>query len=39
MNLYRIERSQRGEEFTTWSPTGVLNYHVPDSFGELVFVA
>lgn len=38
MNLYRIERSQRGEEFSAWSPTGIPNYHVPDRFGELVFV-
>jgi hypothetical protein len=38
MNLYHIERSQRGEEFSAWSPTGVLNYHVPDRFGEPVFV-
>jgi len=26
------------EEFGAWCPTGVLNHHVPDSFGELVFV-
>jgi hypothetical protein len=38
MNLYRIERSQHGDELSAWSPTGVPNYHVPDRFGQLVFV-
>jgi hypothetical protein len=38
VNLFRIERPQWGDEFSAWSPTGASNYHVPDRFGELVFV-
>lgn len=38
MNIYRIDRGGDGrDEYTAWSPTGKINYHLPESFGELVF--
>ena len=37
-NLYRIDRPRDGrDEYSAWSQTGILNFHVPASFGELVF--
>lgn len=37
-NLYRIDRSEDGkDEYTAWSPTGKVQYHIPEAFGELVF--
>jgi hypothetical protein len=38
MNLYRIDRVPRLDEHSAWSPTGVLNYHRPEKFGELLFL-
>jgi len=38
MNLYRIDRPENGEdEYSAWSPTGKINFHIPERFGELVF--
>ena len=37
INLYRIDRSQEGDEYSAWSPTYEINYHVPARFGEVVF--
>ena len=39
VNFYRIERGDE-TEFTAWSPTyrDPADFHVPDCFGELVFV-
>lgn len=37
VNLYRIDRSQEGDEYSAWSPTWEANYHVPSRFGEVVF--
>ena len=37
MNLYRIDRFEGEMELSTWSPTGLPNYHVPASFREVVF--
>ena len=37
VNLYRIDRSPRGDEYTAWSPPGRINYHTPERFGRLVF--
>jgi hypothetical protein len=38
INFYRIDRSpEKGDEFSAWSPTMLLNYHVPDRFGRIVF--
>lgn len=37
MNLYRIDRAERGDEYTAWSPPRRLNYHTPERFGRLVF--
>lgn len=39
INLYRIDRPKNGEdEYSAWSPTGKVNFHLPETFGELVFV-
>jgi len=39
VNFYRIDESPEGDrEFQAWSPTGAINYHIPDRFGKLVFV-
>ena len=35
-NLYRIDRAEPGE-FTAWSPTYAVDYHVPARFGRLRF--
>ena len=36
-NFYRIEQNADGDEYTAWSPTGAINYHVPDVFGTIAF--
>ena len=36
-NFYRIEQGRDAEEYTAWSPTGAINYHLPDSFGTICF--
>lgn len=39
INLYRIDRPETGDvEHSAWSPTGLPRFHVPQSFGELVFI-
>jgi hypothetical protein len=39
MNLYRIDRPEDGnDEYSAWQPTGAEQYHLPDKFGELVFI-
>ena len=37
VSLYRIERGEQGDEFSAWSPTRALNYHMPSRFGEVRF--
>ncbi|MCD9026249.1 carbohydrate-binding family 9-like protein [Cohnella silvisoli] len=38
MNCYRIDRSERfGDEYSAWSPTGKINFHIPECFGWLLF--
>ena len=38
MNIYRIDRGQNGsDEYSAWSPTGKVNFHMPEYFGEIVF--
>jgi hypothetical protein len=38
INLYRIDRPKDGEdEYSAWSPTGKIAYHIPDKFGEITF--
>lgn len=38
INFYRIDRGENGyDEYSAWSPTGRVNYHVPERFGEIVF--
>jgi len=36
-NLYRIDRARDGDEYSALSPTGVVDYHVPERFAELRF--
>lgn len=36
-NLYRIDRSDEGNEHSAWSPTGEVNFHRPHRFGTLEF--
>jgi hypothetical protein len=39
MNLYRIDCPHGGaQEFYAWSPTGVIDFHLPSRFGTLRFV-
>ncbi len=39
VNLFRIDEEKNGERhYQAWSPTGMVNYHIPDRFGTLVFV-
>lgn len=38
MNLYRIDRPEDGTiEHSAWSPTGILQFHLPQYFRDLVF--
>lgn len=38
VNFYRIDKDKKGSfEYTAWSPTGKINYHMPLKFGELEF--
>ncbi len=38
-NLYRIDRpaDKQNDEYTAWSPPGIINFHRPEKFGWLVF--
>lgn len=38
-NLYRIDRSPNRDEdeYTAWSPTGIVRFHIPRRFGTFVF--
>lgn len=39
INFYRIDRPQGKEpEFSAWSPTGKPNFHIPQKFGQLIFI-
>ncbi|PYI55482.1 carbohydrate-binding family 9-like protein [Paenibacillus flagellatus] len=39
MNVYRIDDDKDGRRhFWAWSPTGAVNFHVPEKFGTVVFV-
>lgn len=35
-NFYRIDRGET-DEYTAFSPTGAVNYHIPNKFAELEF--
>jgi alpha-galactosidase len=39
-NFYRVEGAEEARFYSAWQPTGtkVPNFHVPEAFGELVFV-
>ncbi|KRE70063.1 carbohydrate-binding family 9-like protein [Paenibacillus sp. Soil750] len=37
-NVFRIDDDRDGvRHYSAWSPTGIVNFHVPQQFGELVF--
>jgi hypothetical protein len=38
-NLYRIDRTTEDSEHSAWSPTGLIDNHIPQRFGRLVFSA
>jgi alpha-galactosidase len=40
VNFYRVEGASEPRFYSAWRPTGtaVPNFHVPEAFGELVFV-
>jgi hypothetical protein len=38
VNFYRIDRRKSGEdEYSAWSLTGKINFHLPEKFGEMIF--
>ncbi|MFD0694656.1 carbohydrate-binding family 9-like protein [Paenibacillus sp. GCM10027628] len=38
-NLYRIDDDRQGtRHYWAWSPTGAVDYHIPQRFGTIVFV-
>lgn len=38
-NAYRINNTSRDDiEYLAWSPTGKVNFHISNYFGELEFV-
>jgi hypothetical protein len=38
-NLYRIDDDVQGKRhYWAWSPTGAVDYHIPQKFGTLVFM-
>lgn len=39
-NAYRIDDDKEGNRhYSAWSPTGEINFHLPDFFGTLVFTS
>ena len=39
INFYRIDRKENKEgEYSAWSATGKIDFHMPKKFGELIFV-
>lgn len=40
INFYRIDRGddRKKDEYMAWSPTGAVNFHMPERFGSLRFV-
>jgi len=38
INFYRIDREEDyRDEYSAWSQTGKINFHMPEKFGELIF--
>ena len=35
LGLFRIDRHPDGDEYQAWSPTGAVDFHVPQRFGRL----
>lgn len=39
INMFRIDQDESGKRsFSAWSPTGAVNFHVPERFGHIRFV-
>ncbi|MCJ7689921.1 MAG: carbohydrate-binding family 9-like protein [Clostridiaceae bacterium] len=39
INFYRIDRKEnREDEYLAWSATGKIDFHMPEKFGELIFI-
>ena len=39
MNSYRIDRPKDGrDEYSAWSPTGEVDFHMPQCFGKMIFI-
>ena len=36
-NCYRIDRAHDNDEYSAWSPTGEIQFHMPNRFGYVVF--
>ncbi|MFL1674364.1 DOMON domain-containing protein [Paenibacillus dendritiformis] len=40
INWFRIDEGEDGiRTFDAWSPTGAVNFHVPERFGQFIFEA
>ena len=35
-NFYRIDRAHDADEYSAWSPTGEIQFHMPNRFGYVV---
>jgi hypothetical protein len=39
INFYRIDRKENNmDEYSAWSETGEINFHMPEKFGQLIFL-
>jgi len=39
INFYRIDRGQdHTDEYSSWGTTGKINFHMPEKFGQLIFI-
>ena len=39
INFYRIDRHKNGDdEYSAWAATGEIQFHMPEKFGELIFI-
>ena len=36
-NFYRIDRAHDADEYSAWSPTGEIQFHMPNRFGYVIF--
>jgi hypothetical protein len=39
INFYRIDRKEdKDDEYSAWSETGKIDFHMPEKFGQLIFI-